>query len=148
MKQGINPIVIIDYLQVIAPSKDKYGKVMNTKEHIDNVVKRLKSMQRDYGLVVFLISSLNRQNYMTQIDFESFKESGGIEYTADVVYGMQLAVMKSDTFKKDFGLNDKREAVKKAKAENPRKIELVCLKNRYSTPGYSCWFKYYANGYV
>ena len=142
--EGRQPIVIIDYLQVIAPSKDKYGKVMNTKEHIDNVVKRLKSIQRDYGLVVFLISSLNRQNYMTQIDFESFKESGGIEYTADVVYGMQLAVMKSDTFKKDFGLNDKREAVKKAKAENPRKIELVCLKNRYSAPGYSCWFKYYA----
>ena len=142
--EGRQPIVIIDYLQVIAPSKDKYGKVMNTKEHIDSVVKRLKSIQRDYGLVVFLISSLNRQNYLTQIDFESFKESGGIEYTADVVYGMQLAVMKSDTFKKDFGLNDKREAVKKAKAENPRKIELVCLKNRYAAPGYSCWFKYYA----
>ena len=144
VSEGRQPIVIIDYLQVIAPSKDKYGKVMNTKEHIDNVVKRLKSMQRDYGLVVFLISSLNRQNYMTQIDFESFKESGGIEYTADVVYGMQLSVMKSDTFKKDYGLNDKREAVKKAKAEDPRKIELVCLKNRYAAPGYSCWFKYYA----
>ena len=23
-------------------------------------------------------------------------------------------------------------------------LELVCLKNRYAAPGYSCWFKYYA----
>ena len=41
-------------------------------------------------------------------------------------------------------MNDKRETVKKAKAENPRKIELVCLKNRYASLGYICWFKYYA----
>ena len=26
---------------------------------------------------------------MTPVDFESFKESGGIEYTADVVWGLQ-----------------------------------------------------------
>ena len=142
--KGKYPVLIVDYLQVIAPAKDKLGRTPNTKEHIDEVVKRLKSLQREYGLVVFLISSLNRQNYLTQIDFESFKESGGIEYTADVVFGMQLAVMKSDIFKKDASLNEKREAVKKAKGENPRKIELVCLKNRYAAPGYSCYFKYYA----
>ena len=33
--------------------------------------------------------------------------------------------------------------VHQAKVENPRKIELVCLKNRYGAPGYSCYFKYY-----
>ena len=40
-------------------------------------------------------------------------------------------------------LDKKRECLRKAKVENPRKIELVCLKNRYGTPGYSCYFKYY-----
>ena len=140
-ESGKNPIVFVDYLQVIAPTKDKNGRQLNTKENIDNIVKRLKSLQREYGLVMFLISSLNRQNYIAQIDFESFKESGGIEYTADVVWGMQLMAMKKI---KDLStLDEKRECLKKAKIENPRKIELVCLKNRYGAPGYSCYFKYY-----
>ena len=139
--EKISPIVIVDYLQVVAPSRDKNGRQLNTKENIDNVVKKLKSLQREYGIVVFLISSLNRQNYLTQIDFESFKESGGIEYTADVVWGLQL--FETRKLKNLYGLDEKREVVKKAKAENPRRVELVCLKSRYSAPGYSCYFKYY-----
>ena len=137
-----SPIVIVDYLQVVAPSADKNGRQLNTKENIDNTVKKLKSLQREYGLVMFLISSLNRQNYLSQIDFESFKESGGIEYTADVVWGLQLVETKK--LKSMIGIDEKREAMKKAKAENPRRVELVCLKSRYSAPSYSCYFKYYA----
>ena len=145
--QGLNPIVIIDYLQVIAPSESK-GKRQSQKETVDEIVKKLKTLQRKYGLVVFLISSLNRQNYLTQIDFESFKESGGIEYTADVVWGLQLACMKDKVFKQDRSLNEKREVIKKARAMNPRQVELVCLKNRYGQSGYSCYFNYYpANDY-
>ena len=140
-ERGKSPIVIIDYLQVIAASKDKSGHQLNTKENIDNTVKKLKSLQRENGMVMFLISSLNRQNYLTQIDFESFKESGGIEYTADVVWGLQLVETKK--LKGLITLDEKREKMKKAKAENPRRIELVCLKSRYSAPGYSCYFKYY-----
>ena len=140
--QGLNPVVIIDYLQVIAPSESK-GKRLTTKESIDETVKKLKSLQRKYGLVMFLISALNRQNYLSLIDFESFKESGGIEYTADVVWGLQFAVMRNDVFNKATELNKKRELVKKARSANPRQVELVCLKSRYSAPGYSCYFNYY-----
>ena len=38
---------------------------------------------------------------------------------------------------------EKREAVKKAKAENPRMIKLVCLKNRYGRPDWTITYKYY-----
>ena len=103
--------------------------VIGTKDNIDNTVKKLKSLQRENNLVVFLISSLNRQNYLTQIDFESFKESGGIEYTADVVWGMQLACMQEPIFEKSAHLNEK--------------VELICLKNRYGRSGYRCLFNYY-----
>ena len=47
-------------------------------------------------------------------------------------------------FEKEGKATQKREAVKKAKKANPRKIELVCLKNRYGTPSFSCYFDYYA----
>ena len=92
---------------------------------------------------VLLISSLNRQNYMTPIDFESFKESGGIEYTADVVWGLQLSVLNDDIFSKEGKTKEKREKIKEAKAQPTREIELVCLKNRYGVASYTIpfWYK-------
>ena len=137
---GIPPIVIVDYLQVIAPT----DKRMTTKDVVDSNVRALKKLQKDNDLVVILVSSLNRQNYLTPIDFESFKESGGIEYTADVIWGLQLSVMNDDLFDKDKNLKSKREKVKEAKSAKPRDIEFVCLKNRYGESNYKCKFKYYA----
>ena len=87
---------------------------------------------------------MNRQNYLTPIDFESFKESGGIEYTADVVWGLQLSVMNDEMFDKEKNLKAKREAVRVAKAESPRRVELVCLKNRYGISSYKCEYEYFA----
>lgn len=142
VKRGIKPVVIVDYLQIVS-SQSKSGQVSFAKENVDYTVKKLKNLQRKHSLIVFVVSSLNRQNYLTQIDFESFKESGGIEYTADVVFGMQLKCMNEPIFDGQAGLNKKRERVLKAKAENPRKIEIVCLKNRYAKSGYRCYFNYF-----
>ena len=80
---------------------------------------------------------------MQPIDFESLKESGGIEYTADVVWGLQLQCLNEELFTQDKKIKEKRARIKQAKAENPRKIELVCLKNRYGIANYSCYFEYY-----
>lgn len=140
-KNNCKPVVIIDYLQVIQPLDPK----MNTKDMVDSHVRRLKQLQSDNKLVLIVISSLNRQNYLTQIDYESFKESGGIEYTADVLWGLQLTVLHDDIFNTQAKLNEKRERIRKAKADNPRKVELVCLKNRFGISSYSCSFDYYPN---
>lgn len=141
-KNQVNPVVIIDYLQVIQPGPELK---MNTKELVDYHVRRLKELQHDHNLTMIVISSLNRQNYMAAIDFESFKESGGIEYTADVVWGLQLQCIHDSIFSKTGSINQKRELLKKAKRNNPRKIELVCLKNRFGISSYSSRFDYYPN---
>lgn len=138
-RNGVKPVVIVDYLQIIRPADTR----QTTKDVVDGHVRALKKLQTDNDLVVMVISSLNRQNYLTPVDFESFKESGGIEYTADVIWGLQLAVMNTETFDKKDNLKAKREAVKAAKLETPRKIELVCLKNRYGRSSYTCNFNYY-----
>ena len=138
---GIKPIVIIDYLQILAPLNNS----QTTKDVVDYNVRALKKLQTENDLVVLLISSLNRQNYLTPIDFASFKESGGIEYTCDVMWGLQLVVMNDELFDKEAKLKAKREAVREAKIANPRDIELVCLKNRYGISSYTCRFKYYAH---
>lgn len=139
-EKGVKPCVIVDYLQVIQAPE---GCHMSTKDLVDQHVRRLKILQADHKLVMIVISSLNRQNYLTQIDYESFKESGGIEYTADVIWGLQLQILLDPIFDKQNALNEKRLKVREAKRANPRKIELVCLKNRFGVSSYTCNFDYY-----
>ena len=135
----VKPIVVIDYLQIIPGRPED----RNDKERIDTVVTELKRISRDYNISVLVISSLNRSNYLTPIDFESFKESGGIEYTADVVWGLQLQAIHDEVFNSNAKIKEKREIINQAKKANPRKIELVCLKNRNGISNYSCLFDYY-----
>lgn len=139
-RTGRKPTVIIDYLQIIPPSDNKKQV---TKDIIDGNVTRLKQISRDYSLTIFIISSVNRANYMTPISFESLKESGCIEFSCDVVWGLQLQCLNDDIFDKMGDIKKKRKLIQTAKAENPRKIELVCLKNRFGIASFSCYFDYY-----
>jgi len=134
----VKPVVIVDYLQIIPPVDPR----QSDKEKVDSIVRGLKKLQSENDLVVFAISSINRANYLTPIDFESFKESGGIEYTADVIWGLQLQILNDDLFNSEKKIKEKREKVRQAKKAIPRKIELVCLKNRYGVSSYSCGFNY------
>lgn len=140
-KTDETPIVFIDYLQILKPSTDK--RQTTTKEAIDDIVTELRRLSRELSLTIVIVSSFNRQNYMTPADYESFKESGGIEYTADCVMGLQLACLNEDLFNQNNKIKEKRERIKKAKRETPRKVELVCLKNRGGVPNFSCYFDYY-----
>ena len=136
----VKPVVIIDYLQVIQPMPRSR---MTTKDLTDYHVQRLKGLQADCRITMIVISSFNRLNYINTADFESFKESGGIEYTADVVWALQLQCITGEDFCKLSTVTKKREKYKEAKSEIPRKIELVCLKNRFGASSYSCLFDYY-----
>ena len=138
---GTRPVVIIDYLQILQPAEE--NKRLSTKEAIDNSVTALKRISRELDLTLIVISSVNRANYLTPIDFESLKESGGIEFTADVIWGLQLQCLNDPIFDKIQNIKERRERIKAAKAANPRKIELCCLKNRYGIANYSCYFNYY-----
>ena len=144
-KNGRKPVVIVDYLQILDGLGDQK---QTTRDLVDTNVRELKRMSRNHDIPVIVISSLNRTNYLAPVDFESFKESGGIEYTADVVWGLQLDAMNDPIFDKDKHIKEKREIVRNAKAETPRKIQLLCLKNRYGISSYTADFLYYpANDY-
>lgn len=140
-RTGTQPVVFVDYLQILQPEQDG-NRQQSTREMVDSTITELKRISRELDLTVFVICSVNRSNYLTPIDFESLKESGGIEYTADCVYGLQLQCLNEEVFSKQE-IKAKRERIKAAKAETPRKIELVCLKNRYGKPSFSCFYDYY-----
>jgi replicative DNA helicase len=140
-KTGERPVVIVDYLQILQPPKD--AAKGSKKDEIDNIITELRRLARELDTPVIAISSVNRANYLQPISFESLKESGGIEFSADVVWGLQLECLNDPLFSDEGKVREKRERVNKAKAASPRKIELVCLKNRYGIASYSCFFDYF-----
>ena len=138
-QHGVRPVVIVDYLQIIANKAEK-----DPRAKIEGVVKGLKIISRDLGVPLLAISNMNRENYLYPVALESFKESGLIEYTADVVLGLQLQLLTSPayTMLKATEITKKREAVAAAMKQRPREIALRCLKNRYGGL-YSVGLEYY-----
>lgn len=128
---GNKPVVIVDYLQILAPNDTR----ASDKQNIDKAVLELKRASRDYKIPVIAISSFNRENYKAEANMAAFKESGAIEYGCDVLIGMQLSGMRK---------NISEEEITQKKQANPREVELVILKNRNGRIGFSVQYKYYA----
>ena len=131
---GTKPVVIIDYIQIIAPANEGATDKQNT----DKAVLELKRLSRDNKLSIIGISSFNRDNYTAKVSMQAFKESGAIEYSSDVLIGLQFK-----------GQGESNFDVNKAKArgnsiDTPREIELVILKNRNGRTGGSVFYKYYS----
>ena len=133
------PIVVIDYLQALRSIDGR----MAPRESIDFALRVLKDLQVELSATIITISSLNRVNYLMPIGFESFKESGGIEYTCDVIWGIDLLCMDDPIFDTQGHIKRKREMVNEAKRADPRAVKLVCLKNRYGISSYSATFEYF-----
>lgn len=120
--RGVKPVVFVDYLQILKPTDPRATDKQNT----DRSVVELKRISRDFDVPVVAVSSFNRENYRNSVTMESFKESGAVEYSSDVLLGMQF----SNVGDKDFNVNQ-------AKAKSPRAVEVVMLKNRNGIP-YAC----------
>ena len=133
---GRKPLVIIDYLQIIAPSTD-YG---TDKQNTDKAITALKRLSRDNDLAILGISSLNRASYNQAVDMGSFKESGAIEYSSDVLIGLQYKGMEgisnSETSTaKTEALKIKVDNTLKAQNGDSQEIQVNILKNRNGTKG-------------
>ena len=102
----------------------------------------------DGYIPVLSVSSLNRENYMLPISMTAFKESGAIEYSSDVLFGLQFEgtdelSQKFDGRKGEKSKTDMIKQVDEWKKANPRKIQLKILKNRNGATGESVYFDYY-----
>ena len=116
--------VAIDYLQLIPVDNPK----ATAKERIDEIMLSLKTFQRETNATVILLSALNREgNKGISNALFSFKESGAIEYSADVTWHLGFSV-ESEEEQKIL----------------PRRVELKCMKNRNGAT-YKVEFEYYAD---
>lgn len=133
---GKAPVVLIDYLQIIAPADSRATDKQNT----DKAVLELKRLSRDYNIPVVGISSFNRDNYNAPVNLASFKESGAIEYSSDVLIGLQYSGMdyeekelEKDRIARVRGIF--KGAVEAGKQGQAQSIEVKVLKNRNGSKG-------------
>lgn len=125
---GNTPLVVIDYLQILAP----WDPRATDKQNIDKAILELKRLTRKYKLPLIGISSVNRMSYNEKVSMEMLKESGSLEYSSDVIFGLQLH--GAGTFRKE-GNTKIAFDVNEAKSRDPRQVELIILKNRNGRTG-------------
>lgn len=133
---GKAPVVLIDYLQIIAPTDVRATDKQNT----DKAVLELKRLSRDYNIPVIGISSFNRDNYTAPVNLASFKESGAIEYSSDVLIGLQYEGMDYQDGETDKERQKRiRELIKTAEQQGScgqaQSIQVKILKNRNGRKG-------------
>ena len=133
---GKAPIIIIDYLQILAPSDVRATDKQNT----DKAVLELKRISRDYNIPVIGISSFNRDNYTAPVNLSSFKESGAIEYSSDVLIGLQYEGMDYEEGETEKNRDKRiRELTKRnillGKQGKTQRIQVKILKNRNGSKG-------------
>ena len=149
--EDCKPIVIIDYLQLIAAPAGFRGGI---REYTDENIKALKDMQKRNGLFVLMISNFNRSSNYEPVSYESFKETSMIEYTCDYIWALQLSILdaENDDFYTVIGskggrserpLDQKRKMVNEAQAETPKRVEFVSLKNRNGKQFFKAFFDYF-----
>lgn len=128
-RTGNKPVVIIDYLQILKPTNERG----TDKANVTTSVNEMKKIATRYHIPVIVISSFNRLNYNSPVSMEAFKESGDIEYSTDVLIGLQLKGVGTN----DFDVNE-------AKRRMPRNVEAVILKNRNGATGNTLQYAYYS----
>lgn len=135
-KRNKKPIVFIDYVQILSPINDRYTDKQNT----DRTVTHLRRITRDYHITIFGISSFNRDNYNNPVTMTAFKESGAIEYSSDVLMGLQPQGLQFAS--KSDEKESNRKIIEDCKLSDERLIELVILKNRNGRTGGKVYFKF------
>ena len=154
---GRRPVIVCDYLQILAPYIDPAhpNRALTDKQCVDKNVLELKRISRDYKIPVIAISSFNRDNYSAPVNTAAFKESGAVEYSADVLIGVQYHGMERQEKGNGKAENDNdperlarvarlmRDNDTKAKAGKGVMIDVKILKNRNGGRGMSDTMTFY-----
>ena len=124
---GEIPVIFIDYLQLLKPS----STTAMDKQNIDRNISALRQLARDLETPIVLISSLNRISYSSAVGLDSYKESGSIEYSSDVLISLQPAGFNELIFDSKYKQKDNaKKMIKESMQSEERELELNVIKNR------------------
>lgn len=128
---GVYPLVVLDYIQIMGATNER----QNDRERIKSICHELQTLAIEFKIPIIGICSLNRDSYNSPMSMTSFKEAGEIEYSSDILLGLQPAgIMESDG--KPAGVSANKRIVSACiHSDEPRKMQIVILKNRGTRPG-------------
>lgn len=122
--KGSKPFVVVDYLQILGTNIE----TDNDKKKVDDTLIRLKVLSESNNIPILVISSFNRSSYQKKVKgMSAFKESGNIEYCADVLLELTLKLEEDSTENKNMS-PEELEIIAKEKPE--RELELRIIKQR------------------
>lgn len=122
-----HPVILVDYLQFIP------GPGSDPRWNNDCALQMLAQMAAELEAVLIVVSSFNRSSYLMPVAFESFKESGNVEYYADGLWGLSYAVLSSPLFQRDGQMAEKQLTLARAREQRIRKLEFRCVKARHGS---------------
>ena len=128
---GVKPVVVIDYLQILPSPEEK--NFVSEKQAIDDTIRSARKISNVHKIPVVMICSVNRESYKKTTGMGSGKGSGDIEYSADLLLGLQYKGFGEDNF-------DEYAAM----AKDIREMELVVIKQRNGAIGSRIPFDFYA----
>jgi replicative DNA helicase len=128
----IRPVVIIDYLQLIAPSKSV--RRYSDKRIAEYNIARLNALADYYSIPIILVHHLNNISDKTPVTLASFNSVNSLVYTCETVMGMQLK-----------GVGEAGFDSNKAKAESPRLVDIKFLKDSYGYTGVNVSYEFNCN---
>ena len=133
------PVLFIDYLQILEPTNPRG----TDKQIVDHSVKSLNILSRTLEIPIVVAASLNRAGYSEEITFQALKESGALEYTGDIIIGLQFQAMaKIASEAKNLAERTRRVTAERNKPI--RKMEALILKHRNGKIGSKTYFDYVA----
>ena len=133
------PVIILDYLQLVAPNPyinsngEKVYPNLTDKQRLDRVANELKVLSRELETPIITVSSYARDKYDKEAELNSFKETGTLEYTADVAIGLQVKGTGIHSLNYECG----QEKDKLNRGEDGA-LELCILKNRRGRKRVKC----------
>lgn len=133
--RGVVPVVIVDYLQIIPPEPGE-REYRDSRLALDRNIQVLRGID---NAVVLVISALNRDAYYEPMGMSAFKESGSIEYSADVLMGLEFSEIHENRPTKKGGL----QWLMEQKQRCPRLLDISILKQRYGESNVRVPFRYY-----
>lgn len=125
--RGEAPVIFVDYLQLLgAPTQ--YD---NERAAIEKNITKLRQVSRDMCTPVLCVSSVNRGSYSEgDMTMGAYKESGNIEYGADLLLGIQPYGIAEKIKKTGNPAKNAEEIIDWTREQNPRPLEIKVQKQR------------------
>ena len=137
INEGKSPVIIIDYLQIL-PALSTTANKGSEYSVLNDIVAELKKIIQEFNCSIICISSLGRDSYAKQVTLSSFKGSGSIEYSSEMVLALDPNIL--DSYQGESIYNDKQkeydmDVLNQWKKKAEKILDLRVLKNRNGRSG-------------